>query len=55
MFRLKHASAATVRTSLDEFFQGRTGLGTKVHAIADPRTNTLVVDAAPRAWPKWRC
>jgi len=48
VFRLKHASATTVAATVHEFFQGRTGLAPKVHASADSRTNSLVVEAAPR-------
>lgn len=48
VFRLKYASATTVRSTIQEFFQGRTGLGPKVRLTSDPRTNSLVVDAAPR-------
>jgi len=49
IFRLKNASATAVQTTIQGFFQGRTtGLGPKVRVTADVRTNSLVVDAAPR-------
>lgn len=49
VFRLKHASATTVASTIQEFFQGRSsGLGPRVRVASDPRTNSLVVDAAPR-------
>lgn len=49
VFRLKHASATSVASTIQEFFQGRTGgLAPRVRVASDPRTNSLVVDAAPR-------
>jgi general secretion pathway protein D len=49
IFRLKYASATAMRATIQEFFQGRSaGLGPRVHVTADPRTNSLVVNAAPR-------
>ncbi len=48
VFRLKHAAATQVASTIQEFFQGRTGLAAKVRITADPRTNSLVVEAAPR-------
>jgi len=49
VFRLKHASATTVAGTIQEFFQGRSaGLGPRIRVASDPRTNSLVVDAAPR-------
>jgi len=48
IFHLKHASATTVASTIQEFFQGRSGLAPRVRVTSDPRTNSLVVDAAPR-------
>jgi len=48
IFRLKHASAATASTTMQQFFQGQTGLAARAHVTADPRTNSLIVEAAPR-------
>lgn len=48
VFRLRHASAAATRTTIDDFFKGRTGLGPKIVVIADGRSNSLIVQAGPR-------
>ena len=60
VFRLKHADVAQARTAVQEFFTARTsagggtgsttgqGLAPKVQVTADSRTNTLIVQAAPR-------
>ena len=37
-----------VAFSITQFFTGREGLGTKVQALADIRTNSVIVYAAPR-------
>lgn len=57
VFRLLHASAVDAETTVRNFFSARPGiedeelrpiLGTRVRVIADYRTNSLVVQAAPR-------
>ena len=48
IFRLKHASAAMTAFSISQFFTGREGLGPQVQALADMRTNSVIVYAAPR-------
>ncbi|MGN6545982.1 MAG: secretin N-terminal domain-containing protein, partial [Aureliella sp.] len=56
VFRLLHASAVDAETTIRDFFTDtpgsgddlRTGLGTRVKLIADYRTNSLIVQAAPR-------
>jgi type II secretion system protein D len=48
VFPLKHAPAAATQTVVQGFFANRTGLGSRVQATADPRTNSLIVQAAPR-------
>ncbi len=56
VFRLLHASAVDAETIIRDFFTAspgsgddqRTGLGTRVQLIADFRTNSLIVQAAPR-------
>ncbi len=49
VFPLKYASAAGVRTTINEFFTNRTGgLASRVSISADARTNSLVVHAPPR-------
>lgn len=48
VFRLQHASAATVGATVEEFFAGRVGLGTRAMVTIDARTNALIVSAAPR-------
>jgi general secretion pathway protein D len=48
MFSLKHASASQVEKTVREFLSNRGGLGPDVNITADTRTNTLIVNAAPR-------
>ncbi len=48
VFRLEHATAAQVQTTIDQFYAGRTGLAPQVEITADPRTNSLMVNASPR-------
>jgi type II secretion system protein D len=48
VFRLQHALANEAQASLNTFFQNRSGLGVRIQAIADTRTNSLVVYSAPR-------
>ena len=53
VFRLQHAAATTTQQTIDEFFQNSEGeplaaLGTRVHVIADVRSNSLIVRASPR-------
>lgn len=48
VFRLAHAAVGTIELSVRQFFTGRKGMGTEAQIVADPRTNSLVVYAAPR-------
>ena len=50
IFELKFAVASQVVTAIDAMYNDPdpTGLGTRVKAIADARTNTVVVQARPR-------
>lgn len=48
VFRLKHASAATAQQTVADFYTNRTGLGPKIIATADVRSNSLIVQASPR-------
>ena len=48
VFRLKHAAASVVETTITEFLDNRGGLGADVKVTADNRTNSLLVNAAPR-------
>ena len=48
VFTLRFASAAQVETLIAEFFASRGGLSPEVTVTSDPRTNSLVVNAAPR-------
>ena len=48
VFRLRHAPAAAASTTVQEFFAKRTGLGPKVTVTPDVRSNSLIVQAAPR-------
>ncbi len=48
VFRLQHAAAPLIANSLSQFFSEREGLGPTVQALADIRTNSVIVYAAPR-------
>jgi len=49
IFRLKHAVASSVVEMLTAFYtQPPVGLGTRLKTAADPRTNSVVVQANPR-------
>ncbi|MBA4019359.1 MAG: hypothetical protein C0483_19505 [Pirellula sp.] len=48
VFSLKHASAASVQSTLTSLFTERPGLGPKVQVTSDARSNTLIVRAGPR-------
>ncbi len=48
VFSLKNAAANRVETTVKEFLGKRGGLGTTANITADPRTNTLIVNASPR-------
>jgi len=48
VFPLRHAPAMAMQTIVQGFFTGRTGLGPRVLVAADARTNSLIVQAAPR-------
>lgn len=48
VFPLRHAAANTVVTAISQFFATPTGLQPRVHVSADPRTNSLLVQASPR-------
>ena len=48
VFRLQHAPADSVVAGINEFFANRERLGTKVFALADVRSNSVIASAAPR-------
>ena len=48
VFSLKHASATQLENTVDQFLNDRGGLGPNVNITADDRTNSLIVNAAPR-------
>jgi type II secretion system protein D len=48
VFRLKHAAAADVATTITTFYTERAGLGTRVVVTPEFRTNSLIVQASPR-------
>lgn len=48
VFRLKSALASQVATTVEDFYEERAGLGTRVNVIADVRTNSLIVSARAR-------
>ncbi len=47
VFQLKYAIASQVVASLTDLYDEPTGLGTRVRAIADVRTNSVIVQARP--------
>jgi len=48
VFRLRNAAAAMAAATVQDFFFGRFGLGTRVRVTADYRSNALIVQACPR-------
>jgi len=48
MFRLKSAVASQVLTTIQTFYEERNGLGSRVLAVADVRTNSVLIHARPR-------
>lgn len=48
VYRLQHAPATSLTATLTEFFAARTGLGARARVVADNRSNSLIVYAAPR-------
>lgn len=48
VFRLRHAPAVTAATTVQEFFDERSGLGTRLVVTPDVRSNSLIVQASPR-------
>ncbi|MEE3371186.1 MAG: secretin N-terminal domain-containing protein [Planctomycetota bacterium] len=48
VFRLQYAPAANAQQVITSFFSSRGGLSPQVQVIADPRTNAIIVYAAPR-------
>ena len=48
VFRLKHAPAAEITTTIEQFLNGRGGLAPDVNVTANARSNSIVVNASPR-------
>ena len=48
VFQLRHAAAETAQTQIEGFYEERGGLGAKLRVTADYRSNSLIVQAAPR-------
>ncbi|MCA9066888.1 MAG: hypothetical protein KDA96_27665, partial [Planctomycetaceae bacterium] len=48
VFALEHAPVSEVSESITAFLNGRGGLGPDVQITANPRTNSLIVNGAPR-------
>lgn len=48
VYPLKHATAATVQTTLQNVFLTRPGLGASVQLTSDARSNSLIVRGSPR-------
>ncbi|MBM4074646.1 MAG: hypothetical protein FJ267_03280, partial [Planctomycetes bacterium] len=47
VFRLRYASASVVQKTITAFFANRKGMGSKVQATVDVRTNSVIVHASP--------
>lgn len=48
VFPLKHIAALSAQEALTTFFTERTGLGARLVAVAEQRSNSLIVQASPR-------
>ncbi len=48
IFALKNAPAREVQTTIEQFLNGRGGLGPEVNVTANLRTNSVIVNASPR-------
>ena len=48
VFRLRHAAASTLQTTIQGLYTDRGGLGPVVRVTADVRSNALIVQASPR-------
>jgi general secretion pathway protein D len=52
VFQLRHATASSVQATIDDFYKtrdgSRDGLGPKVRATADVRSNAVLIQAGPR-------
>ncbi len=48
VFRLRHAPAEQVQTTLEDFYADRGGLGTRLRISLDFRSNSVLVEASPR-------
>ena len=48
VYHLKFAPANSVTTTINQFFANRTNLGTRVQAVTDVRSNSVVVQGSPR-------
>jgi type II secretion system protein D len=48
VFPLAHAPAAQLQTTIEQFYEDRTGLAPQFEITADTRTNSLVISASPR-------
>jgi len=48
IFALKNAPAQEVQTTIEQFLNGRGGLGPEVNVTANLRTNSVIVNASPR-------
>ncbi len=48
VFHLQHGYAAQVTRSIMDFYKTPRSLGTSVNVFADPRTNSIIVQARPR-------
>jgi type II secretion system protein D len=47
-YALRHTSASSAQSTIQEFFANRAGMGVKVLVTADLRTNSIIVQASPR-------
>ncbi len=48
VFRLQYLSASEAEQTINNFYEERGGLGTKVRVVADFRSNAVIIQASPR-------
>jgi type II secretion system protein D len=48
VFRLKHAPAVSVVSTITQFFASRQGLEPRIQSVADQRSNSVIASGAPR-------
>lgn len=48
VFQLKHVAATAAEQTIQQFYEERGGLGTRIRIVSDVRSNALIVQASPR-------